>query len=128
MRTHLISALICHLAFAIPSLLLLVALSLIELEPAIFLFVFFFLTSPIAGLITWLIDRGSRGENALIGMKALGVMPGRLYGFLIGGMLGHHLGGLVGGIICAILFYLLWRLIGFRLGSSLSIYLAEYYQ
>ena len=127
MRTHLIVAVICNLTFAIPSFILLVALNLIELEPAILLFIIYSLASPIAGLLTWLIDKGSRGENALLAIKALGIWPFRIFGFLVGGMIGYRLVGSIGGIVGAILFYLIGRYIGLRFGSFLSIRLAEYY-
>lgn len=126
MRTHLLTALICNLSFAIPLVVLIVTLNLFESKPAIFLFIIFFLASPITGLTTWLIDKGSRGENALLGMKTLGGMPGALYGFLSGVIIGHRIAGLLGGIIGAIMFYLFGMFIGFRLGSFLSIHLPEY--
>jgi hypothetical protein len=127
LRCHLIAASASHLAFAAPSLFLLVALSVIDLGLALFLFLFFFLASPLAGAITWLIDKGSRGENGLAAVKALGAMPGRFYGLLLGGLLGNHVGGSIGGIVGAILLYFAGRSLGFRLGSSISLRLANYF-
>ena len=127
LRCHLIAASATHLAFAAPSLFLLVALRVIDLGLAIFLFLFFFLASPLAGTITWLIDKGSRGENGTTALKVLGAMPGRLYGLLLGGLLGNYIGGSVGGVVGAILLYFFGRSIGFRFGSSISLRLADYF-
>jgi hypothetical protein len=120
-------AVICILTFTIPSFILLVVLNPSDLEPAILLFIIYSLISPIAGLLTWLIDKGSRGENAVLAIKALGIWPFRIFGFLVGGMIGYRLAGSIGGIVGAILFYLIGRYIGLRFGSLLSIRLAEHF-
>lgn len=127
LRTHLIVAVICILTFTIPSFILLVVLNPSDLEPAILLFIIYSLISPIAGLFTWLIDKGSRGENAVLAIKALGIWPFRIFGFLVGGMIGYRLAGSIGGIVGAILFYLIGRYIGLRFGSLLSIRLADHF-
>ena len=125
LRCHLVAASATHLAFAAPSFFLLVALRVIDLGLAIFLFLFFFLASPLAGTITWLIDKGSRGENGTTAVKVLGAMPGRLYGLLLGGFLGNYIGGSVGAIVGAILLYFVGRSLGFRFGPSISLRLAD---
>lgn len=127
LRAHLLSAAILHLVFEIPSFLLLIALGVFDPEFAVILFILFFLVSPIAGLLTWMIDRGSRGENSLVAIRILGGIPGRIYGFMIGGILGNYLAGAIGIVLGIILFYLIGRYVGFRYGSSLSLRIAEHF-
>jgi len=128
LRTHVLSAFITHLVFAIPSLLLFIALRPIGLRSLFLIFGMFSFGSLLIGFFSWMIDKGSSGENSMIAISSHSGIPSKLYGFFIGSTLGFQFGGTMCGIIGAILFLLIGRWIGLRIGSSLSLNVANYIQ
>jgi hypothetical protein len=109
-----------HLAFAIPTLGILLLFQLLELKVALFLFTIFVLSLPITGLIAWLIAKGSNWANTGAALKAAGGVSGQPYGLLMGGFLGSHFFGTVGALLMAVGFVVLGSLAGIVLGSCIA--------
>ena len=106
-----------HLAFALPSLAIILLLHLLEIQAALFLFLVFIISSPIAALIAWLIAKGSNWMNTAASIKAIGAMAGQLYGLLLGGLFGARFFSPIGTLLTAGLFFALGIFAGIGLGS-----------
>jgi hypothetical protein len=110
-----------HLIFAVPAIIGVLLLRLMDVKSLFFIFVPIVLISiPISATFAWLIAKGSNWVNTTAAITVACSLPGRVYGILFGGLLGFHFFGTVGGVIVAILFYLLAFVSTIPLGKFLS--------
>lgn len=85
-----------HLVFALPALVIILLLQLLDLKAALLIFTIFILADPIASWMTWMIAKGSNWANTAAAMKTAGAISGQLYGALVGGLFGARFFGMVG--------------------------------
>ena len=115
------AVLIGHLIFAIPTLVAILLLHILEVKPLVFIIMPIAIVSiPIGAAVAWLIAKGSNWANTRSVITALCGVPGRFYAVLFGGLLGFRLFQFVVAIVFIVLFYIGAVLITIPLGRFLT--------
>ena len=110
-----------HLVFAIPAIIGVLLLNLMDIKPLVFIFVPVALISiPISTAFAWLIAKGSNWLHTSAAITSSCNLPGRIYGILFGGLLGFHFFDTMGGVLLSVFFYLLAYGVTIPLGRFLS--------
>jgi hypothetical protein len=118
--TFLYDTLAGHAIFGIPTVVAIIAFSLLGKEPLFFIFLPIALVSiPLSATLSWLIAKGSNWINTPAAIIATCSVPGRFYAVLFGGLLGFRVFNTIGGILLAILLYVGAMLITVPLGKFL---------
>ena len=98
--------LVGHFIFAIPTVLVVILLDLMEVKPLLFILLPMTLISiPVSAILTWLFAKGSNWVNTPGAITVTCSLPGRFDAILLGGLLGFRVFNVAGGIILAILLY-----------------------
>jgi hypothetical protein len=118
-------------SFSISLMFLLMALLLMAIfiginQGILFILVLNLIFCPLVGILGWLFDKGSRGENRLMTLKSIGGYAGIFYGAIAGAMIASELFGSAAGILGFILLFLVGLVVGVRLGPMVGEHLAGF--
>jgi small-conductance mechanosensitive channel len=125
-RFYIFLSFLLSALFLIVALLLMASLGSVR-QGLLFIFlVWHLIFSLVAGIFGWLIDKGARGKNRLMALKAIGAVAGFFYGAVAGGTIAAELFGSTASIWGFISLSLLGLVVGSRVGPILGSRLAGF--
>ena len=119
-RVYLLVAVLFQIGIGIPSLLILMAIGSFNLLGAVSLFCFVASAAPVYATFSWLVDRGTWGEQADLSLTILIGLPVRFYGLLVGLFVGKEAAGTAGAIGGIVVMFVVTRYLWYRYGLSLA--------
>ena len=110
--------LVGHLIFAIPAIIIILVLELLQVKALLFIALpTMLIFVPGGAYFSWLMAKGSNWVNTRTAVIASSVFSGRFFSVLVGGLLGYRLYGIIGGVLFVIPFFIGANVIGKVLGE-----------